>query len=46
MKKAYSKKLAPKNLKIEKNKGSKILSFLEKFDKCMFHGPDTKKIRA
>ena len=32
--------------KLEKNEGSKILSFLEKYDRCMFQGPDIKKIRA
>ena len=32
--------------KLEKNEGSKILNFLEKFDRCMFQGPDAKKIRA
>ena len=29
--------------KLEKNEGSKILNFLEKFDRCMFQGPDAKK---
>ena len=40
---AYSKKLAPKISKLEKNEDSKILIFSEKFDRCMFQGSDAKK---
>ena len=32
--------------KLEKNEGSKILNFLEKFDRCMFQGPDAKKNKS
>ena len=40
----YSKKLAPKKFQNwKKNEGSKILNFLEKFDRCMIQGPDAKK---
>ena len=40
---AYSKKIASKIFKIEKNEGFKIIKFVGQVDRHKLHGPQAKK---